>query len=83
MNQMAKTMTTQNTGMDWYLQAVYQALLEKGYSPVDQIAGYLLTGDPTYITSHHHARSLAARIDREQFVRRLLEKYLESIHDIQ
>lgn len=66
--------------MDWYLQAVYQALLENGYSPVDQIAGYLLTGDPTYITSRHHARCLAAHIDREQFVRRALEKYLQSLH---
>lgn len=80
MNQMAKTMTTQDAGMDWYLQAVYQALLENGYSPVDQIAGYLLTGDPTYITSRHHARCLAAHIDREQFVRRALEKYLQSFH---
>jgi len=72
-----KTMTAR---MDWYLQAVYEALQQQGYSPVDQIVGYLLTGDPTYITSHHHARCLAARIDREQFLHLALEKYLTSIH---
>lgn len=80
MNQTTKAIPVQDAGIDWYLQAVYQALLEKGYSPVDQIAGYLLTGDPTYITNHHHARCLAAHIDREQLIRRALKKYLESIH---
>jgi uncharacterized protein (UPF0297 family) len=71
-----KTMTAR---MDWYLQAVYEALQQQGYSPVDQIVGYLLTGDPTYITSHHHARCLAARIDREQFLHLALEKYLKQL----
>lgn len=76
---MTRTMATKDAGMDWYLQAVYEALQENGYAPVDQITGYLLTGDPTYITSHNHARSLAARIDREALVRRAMEKYLSDL----
>lgn len=74
--QTTKKMAAQTAEMDWYLQAVYRALQEEGYSPVDQIVGYLLTGDPTYITSRHHARCLAARIDREMLVSQALEKYL-------
>ena len=74
-----KTMTVKDAGMDWYLQAVYEALQENGYAPLDQIVDYLLSGDPTYITSHNHARSLAARIDRETLIRRALEKYIDEL----
>lgn len=79
MEQTTKTMTTKDAKMDWYLQAVYQALLEKGYAPLDQITGYLISGDPTYITSHNHARCLAARIDREALVRRAIEQYIGTL----
>lgn len=74
-----KTTTVKDAGMDWYLQTVYEALQENGYAPLDQIVGYLLSGDPTYITSHNHARSLAARIDRETLIRRALEKYIDEL----
>ena len=48
------------------LQEVYKALLEKGYSPINQIVGYILSGDPTYITSHNNARNLIRLIERQK-----------------
>ncbi len=53
-----------------YLQKVYQALEEKGYNPINQIVGYILSGDPTYITSHNNARNLIRQLERDE----LLEK---------
>ena len=50
------------------LQEVYHALEEKGYSPVNQIVGYLLSGDPAYITSHKNARNMIRRLDRDELL---------------
>ena len=58
------------------LSAVYEALSEKGYDPVDQIVGYILSEDPTYITNHKNARSLICRIDRDELMRDLVRSYL-------
>lgn len=58
------------------LQAVYQALKDKGYNPVNQIVGYLLSGDPSYITSHRNARNLILRLDRDELLEELLKSYL-------
>lgn len=56
---------------------VYDALREKGYNPINQIVGYILSEDPTYITTHHNARSLIRKIDRDELLRTLLKSYLE------
>lgn len=58
------------------ITAVYQALTEKGYNPLEQMVGYILSGDPTYITSHNNARSLIRRIERDELVEALLKNYL-------
>lgn len=55
---------------------VYQALQEKGYNPVRQLASYLVTGEPAYITAHRNARSLIAKIDRDEVIQELLRFYL-------
>ena len=59
------------------LLTVYNALKEKGYNPVSQIVGYILSEDPTYITTHHNARSLIRRIDRDELLRILVKSYLD------
>ncbi|WP_409969852.1 IreB family regulatory phosphoprotein [Bengtsoniella intestinalis] len=59
------------------LQNVYQSLLEKGYSPITQLAGYILTGDPTYITNYNHARQIIQRVDRDMLMQVLLQDYLK------
>ena len=58
------------------LVTVYDALKEKGYNPINQIVGYLLSEDPTYITSHNNARSLIRRIDRDELMQALVSHYL-------
>ena len=58
------------------LTTVYEALLEKGYNPINQIVGYILTEDPTYITSYKHARSLIRKIDRDELLNTMVRKYL-------
>ncbi|MBR5495785.1 MAG: IreB family regulatory phosphoprotein [Oscillospiraceae bacterium] len=59
------------------LGAVYNALNEKGYNPVSQIVGYLLSEDPTYITTHNNARNLIRRIDRDELLQSLVKNYLK------
>lgn len=59
------------------LSVVYQALVEKGYRPENQIIGYILSGDPTYITSHKDARNLIRQIDRDELLEELLTYYLQ------
>jgi uncharacterized protein (UPF0297 family) len=59
------------------LLAVYDALTEKGYNPVNQIVGYILSEDPTYITTHNNARSLIRRIDRDELLHALVRSYLD------
>ena len=58
------------------LRNVYEALTEKGYNPVNQIVGYLLTEDPTYITNHNNARTLIRKVDRDELLQVLVRKYL-------
>ena len=58
------------------LRNVYEALTEKGYNPVNQIVGYLLTEDPTYITNYHNARSMICKIDRDELMQVLVREYL-------
>lgn len=59
------------------LLSVYGAMREKGYDPVNQIVGYLLSGDPTYITSHNNARYLISRIERDELLEELVRAYVE------
>ena len=59
------------------LSTVYHALLEKGYNPINQIVGYILSEDPTYITTHNNARSLIRKIDRNELLQALLKSYLK------
>ncbi|MBO8169113.1 MAG: IreB family regulatory phosphoprotein [Thermoanaerobacteraceae bacterium] len=56
---------------------VYQALKEKGYNPINQIVGYLLSGDPAYITSYKNARNLIRRLERDELLEELVTKYLQ------
>lgn len=58
------------------LLGVYDALKEKGYNPISQIVGYLLSEDPTYITTHNNARSLIRRIDRDELLKAMVRTYL-------
>ena len=60
------------------LTTVYQALEEKGYNPINQIVGYLLSEDPTYITTHNNARTLIRKIDRDELMRELVRSYLNN-----
>ncbi len=60
------------------LSQVYEALTEKGYNPINQIVGYILSEDPTYITTHNNARSLIRRIDRDELLRELVRNYLNT-----
>ncbi|MCR5720663.1 MAG: IreB family regulatory phosphoprotein [Lachnospiraceae bacterium] len=60
------------------LEAVYGALKEKGYNPVNQIVGYIMSGDPTYITSYKNARSLIMKVDRDELVEELLTQYIRT-----
>ncbi len=60
------------------LLSVYSALKQKGYNPINQLVGYLLSGDPAYITSHNNARSLVRRLERDELLEELLKKYLEN-----
>ena len=59
------------------LDAVYDAMEEKGYNPVNQIVGYIMSGDPTYITSHNNARSLIMRVERDELVEEVLRFYID------
>lgn len=59
------------------LTTVYEALLEKGYNPINQLVGYILSEDPTYITTHNNARGLIRHIDRDELLQVLLRSYLE------
>ena len=59
------------------LEIVYKALSEKGYNPVNQIVGYIMSGDPTYITSHNSARSLIMKMEPDELVEEMLKTYIE------
>ena len=59
------------------LEIVYRSLSEKGYNPLNQIVGYIMSGDPTYITSHNNARSLIMKVERDELVEELLSDYVK------
>lgn len=58
------------------LKEVYEALVEKGYNPINQIVGYILSGDPTYITSHNDARNLIRLVERDELLEKLVKYYI-------
>ncbi len=60
------------------LARVYEALTEKGYNPINQIVGYIMSGDPTYITSHKGARSLIMKVERDEILEELMKTYVEA-----
>ncbi|MCC8045882.1 MAG: IreB family regulatory phosphoprotein [Clostridiales bacterium] len=60
------------------LDVVYNAMEEKGYNPVNQIVGYIMSGDPTYITNHKNARSMIMKVERDELVEELLREYIKN-----
>ena len=58
------------------LQEVYKALEEKGYNPINQIVGYILSGDPTYITSHNDARNIIRKVERDELLEKMVKSYI-------
>ena len=82
-NEKEKTQTfrvrqEKDTEMQRTLQTVYDALVEKGYNPINQIVGYILSEDPTYITTHKNARSLIRRLYRDELLQDLVKDYLKN-----
>ena len=71
----------QENEMRFILNEVYSALRSKGYNPINQIVGYILSEDPTYITNHNNARSLIRKIDRDELLRELVKSYLANCDD--
>ena len=65
-----------NEEMKQILTEVYRSLTEKGYNPINQIVGYILSKDPTYITNHNNARSLICKLDRDELLQELVRHYL-------
>ncbi|WBW99749.1 IreB family regulatory phosphoprotein [Oceanirhabdus sp. W0125-5] len=59
------------------INEVYSALVEKGYNPVNQLVGYFISGDPTYITNHKGARTLITKLERDEFLEEVLKVYLD------
>ncbi len=59
------------------LKEVYNALQEKGYNPINQIVGYILSGDPTYITSHKNARNIIRTLERDELLEKMVKNYIE------
>ncbi len=74
--QIFKKVDIEDDGMQATLTEVYNALSEKGYDPINQIVGYILSEDPTYITNYNGARSLIRRIDRDKLLNTLVKNYL-------
>ena len=70
---------TRSTAHD-ILQHVYQALQHKGYDPITQLVGYIISGDPTYITSHNQARSMICRLERDEILEEMVRFYIEKHH---
>lgn len=68
---------TESTVIKEVIEEVYKALSEKGYNPVSQIVGYIMSGDPTYITSYLNARSAIMKIERDELVEELLKEYIK------
>ena len=75
--QFFKTVQENKMDVSQVLEQVYIALTEKGYNPINQIVGYIMSGDPTYITSHKNARSLIMKVERDEILEELLSVYME------
>ena len=75
-----KVETEPETSVKIILETVFEAMKEKGYNPVNQIVGYIMSGDPTYITSHKNARSLIMKVERDELVEELLKDYIKNNH---
>lgn len=65
-----------NTKTKEIIKEVYEALNEKGYNPINQLVGYILSGDPTYITNHNNARSLIRQIERDDLLEQMVKTYI-------
>ena len=72
-----KTQKAQEVQVKDIISEVYDALTQKGYNPVNQIVGYVMSGDPTYITSFNGARSLIMKVERDEIIEELLDDYIE------
>ena len=68
----------QKWGVEEIFEQVYEALAEKGYNPVNQIVGYIMSGDPTYITSHKNARSLIMKVERDELIEEAVKYYINN-----
>ena len=66
----------QNSKAQEILKDVYESLVEKGYNPINQIVGYILSGDPTYITSHNDARNLIRKVERDELLEKMVKNYI-------
>ncbi len=75
--QFFKTQPEKTISVEGILEQVYLALKEKGYNPVNQIVGYIMSGDPTYITSHNNARSLIMKAERDELVEEVVKYFIE------
>ena len=71
-----KTVKEPDLDVHQILEQVYSALMEKGYNPVNQIVGYILSGDPTYITSHNNARNLIRQLERDELLEKMVKDYI-------
>lgn len=70
----------QVNGVQKILSVVYEALSEKGYDPVNQIVGYIMSGDPTYVTNYKGARSLIMKVERDELVEEIMRSYIRANH---
>ena len=67
----------ENAKIKEILKEVYDSLKEKGYNPINQIVGYILSGDPTYITSHNGARNLIRQVERDELLEKMVKEYIK------
>ena len=74
--QFFKAQPEKTISVEGILEQVYLALKEKGYNPVNQIVGYIMSGDPTYITSHNNARSLIMKVERDELVEEVIRYFI-------
>lgn len=75
-----KVESEQESGVKKVLSVVYEALSKKGYDPVNQIVGYIMSGDPTYITNYMGARSLIMKVERDELVEEIMRSYIRANH---
>ena len=76
--QMYKISKEDHLTVDQIFKRVYEALAEKGYDPVNQIVGYIMSGDPTYITSHKNARGIITKVERDELIEEAVSYYIEN-----